>query len=208
MKHTNLLKFAGVASIFILTVIYAHPSYSSNSAPAGDSQLTGSMQPAPAVEKGADRMQSPNLNASQEESHQSSLNVQGWQVPELDFVAYMPAFVPGGLVPDSGGVVDRLGTDIYYVYYQLNGKPVMEIYQAPGLTYDWDDEPEEVDLSWGRAELGRHEIDNLHGISGWVALVRPYADRDIQVPNVVVVLKMPEKKIFLEVVRSLQPVAK
>lgn len=206
--HIHLLKFAGVALVFLLAVLFTDPSYSSNLPRPGHLADVATGQPGEPTNEGEDQSLYPPPSSSTPQYTQPTRTIAGSEVPDFDFVPYLPNYLPEGLEPQDMGVIDTLGNDNFYIYYQLDGKPVMEIYQAVGLGYDWDVEPEFIDLAWGQVEIGQREINEISGLIDWIALVKPYAQEQIQVPNIVVVLQMPYKNTLLKVVKSLQPFGK
>lgn len=204
--HINILKFIGIALVFTLTIVYTDPSYSSGIAEAQHSQAQVNDRPLPSREKAEDVSHSNGWPASGKAEDRPVRRIEGWVVPDFGFTPYQPTFRPQGLRLESVGVLDTLEEGNYYSYYKLNGKRVVQIYQAVGLGYDWDYEPDLIELPWGTAEIGANEINEPYGVPSWTALVRPAAEERQRAPNVVVILETPDKKMLLKLVESLEPV--
>ncbi|MFZ2097594.1 MAG: FAD/NAD(P)-binding oxidoreductase, partial [Anaerolineales bacterium] len=82
------------------------------------------------------------------------------------------------------------------------GVPSIVVDQALDLTYGWGNAPEIIELSWSTVELG--SIDPL-GPPGWVALIRLHQQGDEQLPNINLLVEIPDRELMLEIIESLHP---
>jgi hypothetical protein len=141
----------------------------------------------------------PVVNTEEEPSR----TILGEEVKDFGWIPWLPTYLPEGAVLSRVNVLPQWEDGYYHVAYEIGGNPSIVIDQALNMTYGWGNDPEIIELPWATVELG--QIEPM-GPAGWIALIRLHQDGDEQLPNINLLVEIPDRELMLKMIESLEPV--
>jgi len=124
--------------------------------------------------------------------------IAGLTVPDYGFAPLLPGYLPEGMKIQN---IEALGPKGgYIINFELDGNPVMVMHQGVEVGYRWGNTPEKVELSWATVEIGAIEP---MGPPGWVVLIKPHQTDDQLLPNINLLVELPDKELVMKIVESI-----